>query len=120
MSRLEVPVQAKVLWTTGDVRLWVDVGLRLRDGGGGWHDEILRVDTATDLTTMPAYDAKQFGLPIPRDAAAGITHTQTGLEIRSRLSSVSDCRPGRHRIRRPLFLPRRPGHAARRAAGQAP
>ena len=65
------------------MKLWTDLDLRLRDGGGGWHDKTLRVDTATDLTTMSAYSAKQLGLPMPRDAAAGIAPTQTGLEIRS-------------------------------------
>lgn len=83
MSRLEVPVRSKVLWATGDRKLWTDLDLRLQDDGGGWHDETFRVDTATDLTTMSAYDAKQLGLLMPRDAAAGIAHTQTGLEIRS-------------------------------------
>lgn len=65
------------------MKLWTDLDLRLRDGGGGWHDQTFRVDTATDLTTMPAYSAKRLGLPIPQDAALGIAHIQTGLEIRS-------------------------------------
>ncbi len=77
-----MPIQAKILWTTGDVKLWVDLRLRLRDAGGSWHDETFRVDTATDLTTVPAYNAKQFGLPMP-PMAAGITHLQTGLAVRS-------------------------------------
>jgi hypothetical protein len=63
------------------VKLWTDLELRLRDDGDGWHDQTFRVDTATDLTTMSAYSAKQLGLPMPRDA--GIAHIQTGLEIRS-------------------------------------
>jgi hypothetical protein len=83
LTRLEVPIQSKFLWATADTKLWVDLDLRLRDGGGGWHEETFRVDTASDLTTMSAYDAKQLGLPMPRDAAVGITHTQTRLEIRS-------------------------------------
>jgi hypothetical protein len=43
---LEVPIQAKVLWSTGEVKLWTDLDLQLRDSGGGWHDETFRVDTA--------------------------------------------------------------------------
>jgi hypothetical protein len=35
------------------------------------------------MTTFPAYEAKQKGLPIPQQAAQGVTHEQTGLEIRS-------------------------------------
>jgi hypothetical protein len=83
LSRLEVPVRAKVLWTTGDIKLWADLDVRLRDSGGAWHDETFRIDTATDFTTMSAYDAKQLGLPIPVGAVAGVTHAQTGLEVRS-------------------------------------
>jgi hypothetical protein len=64
------------------MKLWTDLDLRLRDGGGGWHNGTFRVDSATDLTTMPAYQAKQLALSMPRDAATGITHIQTGLEIR--------------------------------------
>jgi len=32
---------------------------------------------------MPAYRAKQLGLPIPLNAAAAAIHAQSGLEIRS-------------------------------------
>lgn len=78
-----MPIQAKVLWATGDVKLWTDLDLRLKDSAGNWHDETFRVDSASDLTTMPAYDAKQFGLPLPQNPAAGVAHTQTGLAIRS-------------------------------------
>jgi hypothetical protein len=77
-----VPVRAKVLWATGDVKLWADLELRLKDSAGNWHGETFRVDTATDLTTVPAYDAKLHSLPLPRNAAVGVAHNQTGLEIR--------------------------------------
>jgi hypothetical protein len=35
------------------------------------------------MTKMPAFQAKQFGLPIPKQAAFGAIHKQTGLEIRA-------------------------------------
>jgi hypothetical protein len=28
---------------------------------GNWHAKTFRVDSASDLTTVPAYDAKQLG-----------------------------------------------------------
>jgi hypothetical protein len=83
MSRLEILITGKVLWHTGDIRLWADIDLELKDGSGNWHRRTFRVDTASDLTTMGAHEAKQLGLPIPRNAAQGAVHQQTGLEIRS-------------------------------------
>ena len=43
------------------------------------------MDSATDITTFPAYRAKLINLPIPGKAASGVTHTQTSREIRSGL-----------------------------------
>jgi hypothetical protein len=83
MSRLEVPIADQKLWNTGDVRLWADLQVLLKDSAGKLVPEELRVDTATDVTTFPAYDAKQQGLPISRKANPDATHTQTGLSIRS-------------------------------------
>jgi hypothetical protein len=83
MSRLTVPVTGKLLWSTGDVRLRADLDLLLKDNAGGWKKETFRVDTGTDLTTFPAYLAKQLDLPMPARVAAGAVHVQTGLEIRS-------------------------------------
>jgi hypothetical protein len=83
MSRLEVPISGKVLGSTGDVKLWVELDLLLKDGSGNWQRRQFRVDTATDVTTFSAYDAKQLRLPMPVQASPGATHTQTGLEIRS-------------------------------------
>jgi hypothetical protein len=83
MSPLAVPVTGKILWSTGDVRLRADLELLLKDNAGGWKQETFRVDTGTDLTTFPAYLARQLDLPMPARAAAGAVHVQTGLEIRS-------------------------------------
>ena len=65
------------------MRLWIDLALLLKDTVGGWKKALFRVDSATDLTTFPAHLAKQFDLPLPAKAASGVTHVQTGLEIRS-------------------------------------
>jgi hypothetical protein len=85
MSRLTVPIRGQTLWSTGDVRLWADLDLLLKDGSGNWHPVNFRVDSATDVPTFPAFAAKKLGLPIPKQAATGTTHVQTGLEIRSGL-----------------------------------
>ena len=83
MSRLEIPIIGKALWHTGDLRLWVDADLLLKDRSGAWQPETFRVDTGTEITTFPAYDAKRLGLPMPAHASRGATHVQTGLEVRS-------------------------------------
>ena len=83
MSRLEIPIEGKLLSATGDVRLWIKMKVRLKDRVGNWQLEILRVDTATDITTFPAYDARRLGLPMPVHATAGAKHKQTVLQIRS-------------------------------------
>jgi hypothetical protein len=83
MSRLVIPITGKALWATGDVRLWVDIDLLLKDRAGNWLQATFRMDTATDVTTMGAFEAQQRGLPVPRTAASGAVHQQTGLEIRS-------------------------------------
>jgi hypothetical protein len=84
MSRLVVPLLEKKLWSTGDILLRAEFNLLLKDSAGNWQpSEMFRVDSATDMTTMPAYRARQLGLPMPVNAAAGVSHTQSGLEVRS-------------------------------------
>jgi hypothetical protein len=83
MIRLEIPITAKALWYTGDIRLWADIDLLLKDGAGRWRKETFRVDTGTEITTFPANDAKRLGLPMPQQVSRGATHVQTGLEVRS-------------------------------------
>jgi hypothetical protein len=83
MSRLQIPISGKTLYATGDVTLWVDVRLLLKGAPGNWHPRFFRVDSATDVTTFPAYVAKQLGLPMPPSPAQGVSHKPTGLEIRS-------------------------------------
>jgi hypothetical protein len=85
MSRLAVAISGKILWSTGDLRLCVDVDLLLKDSAGNWISDSFRLDTATDVTTFPAFRAKQLNLPMPPKPSSGVVHTQTGLEIRSGL-----------------------------------
>jgi len=81
-SRIAIPVSHQTLYATGDVKLWVKVTLWLRDGGGNFKDFVFKVDSGTEITTFPAYDAKQLGLYIPANPAP-VRHEQTGLEVRS-------------------------------------
>lgn len=36
MTRLEIPITGMALWHTGDVRLWADIDLLLKDSLGRW------------------------------------------------------------------------------------
>jgi hypothetical protein len=83
MSRLVVPITGQTLKYTGDVCLRIYLVLLLKDNAGGWARQRFRVDSATDLTTFPAYEARRLNLPIPIQASVGVRHSQTGLEIRS-------------------------------------
>jgi hypothetical protein len=83
MSRITIPISGQVLWSTGDVRLWADIRLLVKDKGGNFIGEVVRVDSGTEITTFPAYHARLLDLPIPASASPGVTHSQTGLEIRS-------------------------------------
>jgi hypothetical protein len=83
MSRLVIPVIGRTLWHTGDILLRADLDLLLRDGAGTWPRRTFRVDSGTEVTTMPAYDAKRLGLTLALAAARGVVHHPTGLELRS-------------------------------------
>jgi hypothetical protein len=65
MSRLQQPLDYQILWSTGDLILRAHVDLLLKDNQGNWHARTFRVDSASDMTTMPAHDARGLGLPIP-------------------------------------------------------
>jgi hypothetical protein len=82
MSRLEVPFQYRILWATGDLLLRAELNLLLKHASGKWRSETFLVDSGSEMTTMPAYWARQLGLPMPQQAAPGVVHMQTGLSIR--------------------------------------
>jgi len=85
MSRVEVPLRSRKLWATGDVLLRAELGLLLLDNAGQWRAATFLVDSGSEMTTMPAWLAKQRDLPMPWIAATGAIHKQTGLEIRAGL-----------------------------------
>jgi hypothetical protein len=86
MSQLAIPVSHQILWATADVKLWVDIILWLRNGAGNYVDHSFRIDSGTEITTFPAYEARQLGLVVPVNPAPA-HHEQTGLEVRSGMLS---------------------------------
>jgi hypothetical protein len=82
MSKVAIPVSHQNLWATGDVALWVEVTLAIRDGSGHFVNRCSIVDSGAQITTFPAYDTKQLGLHLSA-APAPLVHEQTGLEVRS-------------------------------------
>jgi hypothetical protein len=81
MSRLIIPVTHWPLRATGDERLWIDIDLLIRDGAGSWHPQRFRVDNGTEITTFPAYKAKQLSWVVPARPAL-VQHRQSPLEVR--------------------------------------
>ncbi len=65
MSRLQQPLDYQILWSTGDLILRAELDLLLKDSQGNWHSKIFRVDSASDMTTMPAHDRTITGRQIP-------------------------------------------------------
>jgi hypothetical protein len=83
MSRLEVPVRDRTLYATGDILLRVELDLDIKTTSGAWKSETFLVDSGTEMTTFPAWVARQVGFPMPQNPTRHAIHAQTGLEIRS-------------------------------------
>ncbi len=84
MSRLAIPVIRQVLYATGDVTLRAEVTLALKNAAGNLAKWDFRIDSATDVTTFPAFEARRLGLPMPVYPSR-IRHDPSGLEVRSGL-----------------------------------
>ena len=117
MSRLEVPLQHRTLRATGDTVLWADLVLSLKTNRGAWEELSFRVDSGTEMTTMPAFEAKTLDLPIPRQPVPGLI--LNGQEVRSGLLRRG-LSVGPDRICLPLLLPRRPEPRSSHAAALSP
>jgi hypothetical protein len=111
MSRLEQPLNYHVLWSTGDLILRAEIDLLLKDKQGNWHAKAFRVDSASDMTTMPAHDAHRLGLPFAAQPGP-LKHDRTGLEIRSGYLRCQVVGMDQTEIRLPLLLSRRPEFGA--------
>jgi hypothetical protein len=85
MARLVTPLTHRTLWATGDGLLRAKLRLSLKTDRGIRVVETFLVDSGSEMTTMPAHQARQLGLPMPQRAAPGVRHHPTGLVIRSGL-----------------------------------
>ena len=83
MSRLEVPLISRTLKATGDDVLRAELILEFKTNLGTWQAVSFLVDPGTEMTTMPACDAKNLDLPIPNRPVRGLTFQ--GQEVRSGL-----------------------------------
>ena len=83
MSRLEVPLQHRIIRATGDIVLWGELFLSLKTNRGTWKPIPFRVDSGTEMTTMPASDAKSLDLAIPKNRVPNLA--LHGQEVRSGL-----------------------------------
>jgi hypothetical protein len=83
VSRLQVPLIGKMLRATGDVLLRAELDLLIMTKSQTWEQVVFRVDSATEMTTMPAAQAQVLDIPLPAGPVPGLLHAQTGLEIRA-------------------------------------
>ena len=109
MARLEIPLIGRKIASTGDIVLRAELDLLLRARDDTLRSVTFRVDTATDMSTMPAWLARQFDLPLPKDRVPNLTHA-SGLAVRNGLLPHQGCRHGPGGVQLPLLFPRRPRH----------
>jgi hypothetical protein len=84
MTRLEVPLIGRRIAATGDVVLRAELDLLLRDQDDALKPLTFRVDTATDMSTIHAWLARQLNLPLPKHRVPNLTHA-SGLDVRNGL-----------------------------------
>jgi hypothetical protein len=82
-SRLEVPLLGRTLRATGDILLRAELDLLIKTSAQTWEQVVFLVDSGTEMTTMPAAQAQLLDIPLPVNPVPGLTHAQTGLEIRA-------------------------------------
>jgi hypothetical protein len=72
MARLEVPLVSRTLQTTGDDVLKAVLRLEVKNNRGIWVTFDFVVDPGTEMTTMPASQARDEELPIPKRPVRGL------------------------------------------------
>jgi hypothetical protein len=73
MARLEISLTDRILHTAGDRVLQARLTLEVKDNRGTWVPLEFVVDPGTEMTTMPAEDARRGELPIPKQPVRGLT-----------------------------------------------
>jgi hypothetical protein len=71
------------LQTTGDIVVHAELTLAIKTDRGAWEAITFLVDSGAGMTTMPAGDANDQYLPMPKRPVSGLTFQ--GLEVRSGL-----------------------------------
>jgi hypothetical protein len=66
MSRLEVPLAFRMLRATGDLVVHAELVLAIKTDRGAWELVAFLVDSGTEMTTMPAGEAKKRNVPMPK------------------------------------------------------
>jgi hypothetical protein len=80
MARLEIPLAARKLVSTGDIVLHAVLELEVKTNQGIWKSFRFVVDPGTEMTTMSAAEAKDQDLPIPGRSVRGLV--LRGQEVR--------------------------------------
>ena len=83
MSRIQVPLLGRRVRATGDILIRGELRLLLKDRRGIWKPVAFLADSGTEMTIMPAAQAKQLDVPVPAAPVPGLIHNQTGLPIRA-------------------------------------
>ena len=71
MPRLEVPLTYRRLRSTGDVVVLAELALAIKTERGNWETVTFLIDSGTEMSTMPAADAKNRGFPSPTGLSQG-------------------------------------------------
>ena len=91
MPRIEIPLAHRILQTTGDKVLRAELDLELKTHANAWEPARFVFDSGTEMTTMPAADARRMDLPMPRHPVRGLAfrgqETRAGL-LRVRIVSL--------------------------------
>jgi hypothetical protein len=72
-----------MLRATGDLVVRAVLDLLIKTNALTWEQVIFRVDSGTEMTTMPAAQARVLDIPLPVNPVPGLRHAQSGLEIRA-------------------------------------
>jgi len=78
VSRLEKPLDHEILYATSDLLLRAEVDLHLKDSTGNWQQQTFRVDSGSDISSMPAWLAKALSLPMPQASLSLPINTASG------------------------------------------
>ena len=81
MSRVEIRLLDRRLKATGDRVLRAELDLELRSNRGTWEPARFLFDSGTEMTTIPASEARSMDLPIPRRPVPGLM--MRGSEVRA-------------------------------------